>query len=157
MALKNTASVAYFKVIDVTTGKGVPSLTVAGGAFTSIKLDQDNTLGSDIQGSITLVDKGNGRYAFALDAAAMNYGVVCPVVVMVNANYEAHGVVIYTETATRGADVIDGAITRDQTLKRLLSMAVGAVTKTGDAYAFKDQAGATLFTITIATDSRSVA
>jgi hypothetical protein len=107
MALKNTASVAYFKVINVTTGKGVAGLTVAGGDFTSIKLDQDNTLGSDIKGSITLIDKGNGRYAFATSNAQMNYGVICPVIIMANADLEAYGVVIYTETAARAADKMD--------------------------------------------------
>lgn len=51
------------------------------------------------------------------------------------------------------AGVIDGTVDLEEAMKQILAKASGNVAKSGNAYAFKDRAGNTLFTLTIAADS----
>jgi hypothetical protein len=51
------------------------------------------------------------------------------------------------------AGVIDGAVDLQTAMKQVLAKASGNIAKSGNAYAYKDRAGNTLFTLTIATDS----
>jgi hypothetical protein len=107
MALKNVASTAYIFVSNTATELGVAGLTAAG-SFTSIKLLQDGTLGSDIKATLAgWVDLGNGGYTFTLTIAMMNYGIIIPVAIPSTATYQGYGVAIYTETAARAADAMD--------------------------------------------------
>jgi len=129
--LKNSVSVAHLFIMDTATGLGVPSLTAAG-SFTSIKLCQDGTLGSDIKATLTgWADLGGGFYSFALTAAMTNYGVITPIVIPSTATYQGYGVTIYTETAARAGDamiVTGGATELNVTAVGVLATAIKTVT-----------------------------
>lgn len=95
MAAKYAINTVRFFVQDTATGLGVAALTVAGNAFTTIKLSQDGVLGADIKATITLVDEGTGWYNFATTALQANYDCIAPVVVPATATYQAFGVTFY--------------------------------------------------------------
>jgi hypothetical protein len=113
MALRNVATYIRFFVMDPSTGLGVPSLTVAGNSFSSIKLSQDNGISVDIKGTITLIEEGTGWYKFLASATLMNYSYVSPVVVPATVTYQAYGVSVYTEATGDTYAKLVGALGSD--------------------------------------------
>lgn len=95
MPLRNAANTLRFFVQDTTTSKGVGGLT-APASFTSIKLSQGGTPGSDIKGTIALVEEGAGWYNFAITKEQAKFKCVAPIVIPSNSDYQGYGVTMYT-------------------------------------------------------------
>ena len=160
MALKNSINHARFFVQDTATGLGVAGLTVGAGSFTSIKLSQDGTLGSDIKATISLTDEGTGWYNFETTALQNNYTYIAPVVVPAIATYQTYGVTLYTEGVI--AELTDpipelsgdpgGTPTMREAIMMLFMKARNAETVTATAKTVKNNAGATIMTHTLADD-----
>jgi hypothetical protein len=95
--IKNVAADLRFFVQDTATGLGVAGLTT--GSFTTIKLLSDGVLGSDIKGTISLVDGGAGFYSFLATNAQMNANVIQVIAAPSTATYQAFSGVVRTEQA----------------------------------------------------------
>ncbi len=110
MPLRNAANTLRFYVQDTTTGKGALGLA-APGDFTSIKLSQDGTVGSDIKGAIALVEEGGGWYNFAITKAQAKKKCIAPVIITTSADLQGYGVTLYT-TPVRAKRIINSAGTQ---------------------------------------------
>jgi len=104
--IKNTEGTFSIYVSDTSTGLGVNGISDVG-HWNSIKLLQDNTLGADIKGSVTLADNSGGYYSFTGTQAMWNYDDVQCVAVPSGAAYQAYSPMVYTEQGliASGVDV----------------------------------------------------
>jgi hypothetical protein len=154
--LKNTASRMYIFVVDRVTnpGKGVTGLTAAG-SFTSIKLDQDGTLSSDIKSTLTnWLDEGTGGYSFDVTAAQTNYGTIKPIAVPSSADYQAYGTPVYTHVLL--TTILEGTTTLSTAFQRVLAYCAGKITRSTLAYTYRNQADdADVMTLTSSSTTRT--